>query len=187
MNCPTRPIPNTPHLDREQRARVQSKPAETKTGYVDGAWWPHSTDLAAELPHLITAIAGRLDSIHRVVYQPGEWTHTPQQLTDAGRTVRLDGNRHGTAHTIEILGARDRRQIFLIIPPHTDPHRAGAVMAAACRVDDESTVDQLLAQLPGRTGRAAALRQWRSSGTSRRIDTPANAHRLHGGAPSPTP
>lgn len=179
MNCPTRPIPNPAHLYREHCARVQLKTAETKTGYVDGAWWPHSTDLAAELPHLITAIAGRLDSIHRVVYQPGEWTPTPQQLAHAGRSVRLDGNRHGTAHTIEILGASDRRQILLIIPPRTDPHRAGAVMAMACRVDDESTIDQLLAQLPGRTGRAAALRQWRSSGTIRRVDTSGNTHQLH--------
>lgn len=178
MNCPTRPIPNPAHLYREHCARVQLKTAETKTGYVDGAWWPRSTDLAAELPHLITAIVGRLDSIHRVVYQPGEWTPTPQQLAHAGRTVRLDGNRHGTAHTIEILGASDRRQILLIIPPRTDPHRADAVMAMACRVDDESTIDQLLAQLPGRTGRAAALRQWRSSGTIRRVDTSGRAHQL---------
>jgi hypothetical protein len=186
VNRPTRYIPTTAHLDREHRARVLFKTTETKTGYVDGAWWPHSTDLAAELPHLITAIAGRIDSIHRMVYQPGEWTPTPQQLTYAGYTVRLDGNRHGTAHTIEILGARDRRQILLIIPPHTNPHRAGAVMAMACRGDDESTIDQLLAQLAGRTGRAAALRQWRSSGTTRRLDTSGNAHQLHGGASSPT-
>ncbi|MFF0453499.1 DUF5994 family protein [Nocardia africana] len=153
--------PERPHV--EPAARVQFKDHATKTGYVDGAWWPRSPDLAIELPGLLAAVSPVLGSIHRVVYNTAEWS----PVADCG-AVRLDGSRHGTAHTVEVLGARDRRRILLIIPPRTDTHRACAVMALACRANDESTVDELLAQLPGRTGRAAALRRWRRASATNR-------------------
>lgn len=36
--------------------RLQLKPEGPTTGFVDGAWWPRSRDLAAELPSLATAL-----------------------------------------------------------------------------------------------------------------------------------
>ncbi|WP_062995741.1 DUF5994 family protein [Nocardia mikamii] len=171
MIRPNHHVHNPARPDVEPAARVQFKDYETKTGYVDGAWWPRSPDLATELPGLLAVVSPALGSIHRVVYNAAEWNPV------AGRgAVRLDGTRHGTPHTVEVLGARDRRRVLLIIPPRTDPHRACAVMALACRANDESTVDELLAQLPGRTGRAAALRRWRNGATGRE---PAVAGRIH--------
>ncbi|MEV6101868.1 DUF5994 family protein [Nocardia sp. NPDC051981] len=164
MIRPNHHIPGSQRGDHNHPARARLKASETKTGYVDGAWWPYGTDLAIELQQLFTAVSARLGSVHRVVYSSGDWTPIPPQHTGHTRAVRLDGDRHITAHTIEVFGVENRRQILLIIPPHTNPHRADAVMAVAGRTDDESTVDQLLAQLHGRDGRAARMRQWRRTG-----------------------
>jgi hypothetical protein len=49
------------------KLRRRRKPKAPTTGYVDGAWWPRSRDLAAELPVLIAVLAARLGSIVRVV------------------------------------------------------------------------------------------------------------------------
>jgi hypothetical protein len=40
------------------------------------------------------------------------------------------------AHTVEVLGTLDRRQILLVIPPCTGAHRARAVMALSSRAND---------------------------------------------------
>ncbi|WP_157121857.1 DUF5994 family protein [Nocardia violaceofusca] len=171
MNRPNHLVHGPARPVVEPGARVQFKDYETKTGYVDGAWWPRSPDLATELPGLLAAVSPTLGTIHRVVYNTAEWNPV------AGcEGVRLDGTRHGAAHTVEVLGARDRRRVLLIIPPRTDTHRACAVMALACRANDESTVDELLARLPGRTGRAAALRRWRNGATGRESTVAGRIH-----------
>ncbi|MFS8102185.1 DUF5994 family protein [Lentzea alba] len=41
--------------------------------FVDGAWWPRSSDLAAELPPLIAALAGRLGRATRVTFNLTAW------------------------------------------------------------------------------------------------------------------
>src|SRR5439155_16889727 len=46
--------------------RFQLRPEAPTTGHVDGAWWPRSRDLAAELPALLAALAARLGRVHRV-------------------------------------------------------------------------------------------------------------------------
>ena len=37
----------------EHTPRLRLKPKAPLSGYVDGAWWPRSDDLAAELPDLL--------------------------------------------------------------------------------------------------------------------------------------
>ncbi|WP_410639151.1 DUF5994 family protein [Amycolatopsis sp. lyj-346] len=40
--------------------RLRLKPKAPTTGYVDGAWWPTSRDLTAELPPILAVLAVRL-------------------------------------------------------------------------------------------------------------------------------
>src|SRR5690242_8738126 len=47
-------------------ARVFLEPTLTRDGTLDGAWWPHSTDLQRELPALIRILQDRLGPILRV-------------------------------------------------------------------------------------------------------------------------
>ncbi|WP_067577377.1 DUF5994 family protein [Nocardia terpenica] len=154
----------------ERTPRILLKVDSAKTGYVDGAWWPYSDDLPAELPAVLSPLAAQLGTVHRVTYRLREWASAPDEFVFAGHVVRLDGYRHGTAHTVEVSGPRDRRLVLLVVPPGTTAHRAFSVMTTASGKHNESTVDELLMSGPrDRIGRAAALRQWQ-----RRLET----HRL---------
>jgi len=137
------------------------KADSAKTGYVDGAWWPYGDDLAAELPAVLTPLAARLGAIHRVTYRMDEWASAPEELVLAGQIVLLDGYHHGTVHTVEVSGPRNRRLVLLVVAPGTAAHRAFSVMTSASGKNNESIVDELLT-IGSRehTGRAAALRRW---------------------------
>ncbi|WP_206055230.1 DUF5994 family protein [Nocardia sp. CS682] len=152
-----------------QRAlRLRLKPKAPKTGYVDGAWWPHSEDLAAELPALLAAVADRIGPIHHVAYPLDEWARTTGELVIAGRTVRVEGFRQGTLHTVELLGVKNRRVVLLVVPPAAVELDAAATMVSASAVDDESAVDELLTigtrERGDRAEGAAAVQRWDSEG-----------------------
>lgn len=153
----------------ERTSRVQLKPEASKTGYVDGAWWPYTDELARELPDLLDVVMERLGAIHRVAYRLDEWAKTSSELDIAGRTLRLDGRRHGTVHTIEVVGERDRRLVLLVIPPSTDAQYAFEAMASAAAANNESAVDDLMMinvrERSDRTKRAAAAQGWVSGGS----------------------
>ena len=57
--------------------RLKLKPKAPHSGHVDGAWWPHSTDLTAELPDLLSVLSVRLGPIGRAIYNVSEWATPP--------------------------------------------------------------------------------------------------------------
>ncbi|WP_405166238.1 DUF5994 family protein [Nocardia sp. NBC_01499] len=152
----------------ERTLRLRLKPTAPKTGYVDGAWWPHSDELAAELPALLAAVAGRVGTIHHVAYPLGEWARTPDELVVAGQTVRVEGIRQGTGHTVELLGVKNRRVVLLVVPPGTVERDAMATMTSASAVDNESAVDELLTAGTRQRGDhaegVAAVQRWVTEG-----------------------
>ncbi|GAB2694938.1 DUF5994 family protein [Nocardia thraciensis] len=152
-----------PPGDRSLRLRLKTDTA--KTGYVDGGWRPRSDNLTTELPALLAVLATRLAPIHRVAYHTGEWATAPTELVIAGRTVRLDGHPHGTAHTIEVSGARNHRLVLLVVPAYTDAGHAFATMMSAAATGSTSTVDELLSigtqERADRTKRTAAVQRWK--------------------------
>ncbi|MEU7137989.1 DUF5994 family protein [Nocardia sp. NPDC046473] len=148
--------------------RLQLKPKAPKTGYVDGAWWPHSDELAAELPALLTAVAGRIGPIHHVAYPLGEWARTSGELVVGGQTVQVEGIRQGTVHTVELLGLKNRRVVLLVVPPDTVEGDAAATMTSASAADNESAVDELLTigtrERGDRADGLTAVQRWVSEG-----------------------
>jgi hypothetical protein len=144
--------------------RLRLKPKAPHTGYVDGAWWPHSGDLTTELPELLALLSVRLGPIDRVLYKLNDWAKAPTELAAGGRAVRLDGYPLQPQNTVEVLGLNASRIVLLVVPPHTDPDRAHATMMAAAAPDDESTVDGLLMlslrDRQSRTQRTAAQERW---------------------------
>src|SRR5947209_7688592 len=81
------------HAPPENTPRLRLKPKAPQSGYVDGAWWPHSADLTAELPDLLSVLSVRLGRIGRVTYNVNEWAKPPTKFVTGGRTVRLDAYR----------------------------------------------------------------------------------------------
>lgn len=133
------------HLASPNRTpRLRLKPKAPQTGYVDGAWWPMSDDLAAELPDLLAVLSVRLGPIDRVIYHLGEWATAVRKFATGGRTVRLDGFGYQPVNTVEVLGLNRNRIVLLVVPPHTDPDDAHATMMAAAGPSNAATVDGLL-------------------------------------------
>jgi hypothetical protein len=124
--------------------RLRLKPKAPVTGYVDGAWWPHSDDLTKELPDLLAVLSVRLGAIDRVLYNLNEWATPPAKLATGGRKVRLDGYRLQPINTLEVLGVNRNKILLLVIPPHTNPGQAHTTMMAAAAPDNDSTVEDLL-------------------------------------------
>ncbi len=87
----------------------------------DGAWFPRSRDLAAELPELIAELDRRGVRIERFTYALDAWAPVERKIVVAGRTVRTGGFRsmdHGVVCLIWDGGAR--RADLLVVPPETD-------------------------------------------------------------------
>jgi hypothetical protein len=128
----------------ENTPRLRLKPKAPTTGRVDGAWWPHSDDLAKELPDLLAVLSVRLGAVDRVMYNLSEWPKAPKRLLTGGRKVRLDGYRLQPANTLGVLGIGRERILLLVVPPHTDPDHAHETMMTAAAPDNKSSVDDLL-------------------------------------------
>ena len=124
--------------------RLRLRPKAPTTGCVDGAWWPRSRDLAAELPALLAVLAVRLGEIPRVSYNLTEWETAPRQVAAAGVRVRLSGFWSRQPHTVDVIAA-DRRQLtLLLVPPDTEPAAAHHTMMSASERENADTVLVLL-------------------------------------------
>jgi hypothetical protein len=132
------------HTPPEHTPRLRLKAKAPLSGYVDGAWWPRSDDLAAELPDLLSVLSVRLGQIGRVIYNMNEWRKPPAKFATGGRTVRLDGYRRQPVNTVEVLGLNRNKIVLLAVSPHADPDQAHAIMMAAAGLNDASTVESLL-------------------------------------------
>lgn len=152
----------------QRTPRLRLKPKAPKTGYVDGAWWPRSDTLTAELPDLLAVLSVRLGTIERVTYHLREWATAPATLDTDGRTVRLEGHRRQPVNTIEVFGAGRTRIVLLVVPSHTDPDQAHETMMTAAAPRDDSSVDTLLVisdrDRQTHTQRTAAEDRWASDG-----------------------
>ncbi|MEU8632816.1 DUF5994 family protein [Amycolatopsis sp. NPDC048633] len=124
---------------------MKLKPAAPATGHVDGAWWPHARDLAAELPALLAELGTRLGRIDRVTYQLGEWQAPDRRLTVGEHVVRLEGFRSQRADSVTVV-AWDRSLLtLLVVPPETDPDTAQQALTKAAAEGNTEDSAQLLA------------------------------------------
>lgn len=125
------------------RPRLRLKPKAPTTGYVDGAWWPRSDHLAVELPDLLAVLSVRLGPIEQVIFNLGDWAHSPTEFTMDGQPVRLGGSTGQPVDTIQIIGG-DHKLVLLVVPPGTDNELAHDAMMSAAAPDNASTIEDLL-------------------------------------------
>ncbi|MFD9406077.1 DUF5994 family protein [Streptomyces sp. NPDC059989] len=144
-------------------------------GQLDGAWWPYSRDLEAELPALAAALDEPWGRITRVSVNPGRWPVIPHTVPVDGRTVHVDGR---TVHVgwfteqdpdkLILLSYTVGRWDLLVIPPETEPAAAARLMAAATVPGSVLTAGVLMANeaVIGRGVRDARRREatWEDEG-----------------------
>jgi hypothetical protein len=132
----------------EHALRLRLKPKGPTTGYVDGAWWPRSADLGAELPALFAVLAVRLGRIERVTFHLGDFSSPPRRIVFDGAVVRLEGFRSQRAGTLTVIGASDLHRVTLLtVPVDAGAEVAHDVQMTAAHRDNTDTVEALLDRL----------------------------------------
>lgn len=102
-------------------------------GEVDGAWWPRTVNLIAELHDLISAVTPRTGPIARVGF---DWNTVSlaQRRIDHDDGVELRGPGIGQSPAVMRLIGTDGRGLALLVIAHDTPiHRADERMRQAVR------------------------------------------------------
>lgn len=137
-NPPVHAAPRTP-------LRLRLKPEAPVTGFVDGAWWPRTHDLAAELVALAEVLAIRLGRIERVAYALSTWDTPPRRLVIDGFPVRIEGFTHQDKNIIHVTGTAHGRLSLLVIPPETTGTAARDALTTAAHRGNTDRPAEILA------------------------------------------
>ncbi|MFF4040651.1 DUF5994 family protein [Streptomyces sp. NPDC001816] len=112
--------------------RLVLAPADTAPALIDGAWWPRSRDLAAELPALIEVLDPLWGRITRVTVNPAFWPVIPRKVPVHGHVVHVGWfEAEQDPHKLLLLSYTVGRWDLLVIPPETEPATAARLMATA--------------------------------------------------------
>jgi len=78
----------SPSLFVNRRLRLRLSPSIGQ-GVLDGAWWPFSRDLSAEVLDIVDHFPASFDRIRRVVYSTPDWD-APEDRDPAGLLAHWD-------------------------------------------------------------------------------------------------
>ncbi|WP_199846341.1 DUF5994 family protein [Streptomyces sp. CB01201] len=110
--------------------RLRLTPEGSGPHRIDGAWWPRSDDLTAELPGLIAALPHSWPQIAHVTVNPAMWSSFPGRILVANQVIQLHRatSRHAR-NTLCLLAPGRGRWDLLVVPPHTDSAEARRLLA----------------------------------------------------------
>ncbi|KUM80095.1 hypothetical protein J7F01_19830 [Streptomyces sp. ISL-22] len=128
---------------RPGTALLRMETTHDRRGVLDGAWWPRSRDIAAELPGLIGALTEHLGPVSRVGLDSAAWDGLPTRLVVDGRVVHIDASSVGDDTVLVTRGDQDLFSL-LVVPPDTPPAAARAAMAQAVRADNVKGARRIL-------------------------------------------
>ncbi|MFC6063994.1 DUF5994 family protein [Streptomyces ochraceiscleroticus] len=144
----TATVSRTPTLEDRRSApplRLSLTPTGFAPGLLDGAWWPRSRDLAAELPSLMAVLDPLWGRITRVTVNPTHWPVIPRKVPVNGRVVKVGWFlAEQDPHKLLLFSYHVGRWDLLVIPPRADPVSAAWLMAAASAPLRTSTAIQLM-------------------------------------------
>ncbi|MFJ1808607.1 MULTISPECIES: DUF5994 family protein [unclassified Streptomyces] len=151
--------------------RLSLAPAGPAPALLDGAWWPRSRDLVAELPLLTAVLEPLWGRITRIAVNSTHWPAVPRRVPVAGHVVNVGWfPSEQDPHELLLLSYRLGRWNLLVVPPRTDPASAAWLMSAASDPLGTSTASRLMEE-------AARLRT--TSWTGRAVEAVRNAERGH--------
>jgi hypothetical protein len=130
-------------------ARLRLDPHPSRTTILDGAWWPRSSDVLAELPPLAAALAGLRGEITHILLNPAEWDLPhPRRAAEGRRAVRLGWYTAQPAGLVTVMSdfGRDRFDL-LVVPPGASADSADTALTAAADADDKRRTPELLADI----------------------------------------
>jgi hypothetical protein len=99
---------------------------------IDGAWWPRTRDLLAELPQLLAGLPRAWGQIVSVMVNGTAWTGAPGRMLVCNQVVRLRTSAAAHPPNTVVLMTPDRgRWDLLVVPPESTGKAAESLMAAA--------------------------------------------------------
>ncbi|MEV8524794.1 DUF5994 family protein [Streptomyces sp. NPDC052000] len=99
---------------------------------IDGAWWPRSDDLTAELPLLIRALPHSWPQIAHATVNAAMWSAFPGRILVANHVIQLHrATSRRAPDTICLLAPGRGRWDLLVIQPHTDRAEAMRLLSTA--------------------------------------------------------
>ncbi|WP_371522084.1 DUF5994 family protein [Kitasatospora sp. NBC_01300] len=116
---------------------------QSREGALDGAWWPRSRNIGAELPGLVVALTEHLGPVASVGLDADAWDEVPARIVVDGRSVRIDRYPVGDDTVIVTRGDRDHFSL-LVVPPQAGREAALASMARAVRAGGTDSARQIL-------------------------------------------
>ncbi|WP_190816159.1 DUF5994 family protein [Saccharopolyspora pogona] len=138
-------------------ARFTLKPATGSRGFVDGAWWPRSTNPTTEFTALLTALTTTSGPMNRFAYNLTAWNPAPRKLRVEGHQVRLEGFHALDEHTVSMTSPTGHRMVLLVIPADTTELHGNEMLAKASEPDSVASPNDLLTDAPESASAAAAL------------------------------
>ncbi|MFF4189244.1 DUF5994 family protein [Streptomyces sp. NPDC001691] len=118
------PLPSHPLL------RLRLAPHGGMPRAIDGAWWPRSYDLLAELPRLLAGLPRAWGQITSVTVNGATWSAVPGRMLVSNQVVRLHRTLTASAaHTIVLLAPGQGRWDLTVVPPNTTEEAAEPLMA----------------------------------------------------------
>ena len=125
--------------------RLSLAPVGPAPALLDGAWWPRSRDLGAELLALTAVLDPLWGRITRVTVNPVHWPVVPRKVPVAGHVVKVGWFLHEQdPHELLLLSYRTGRWNLLVVPPQTSAASAAWLMAAASDPLGTSTPSRLM-------------------------------------------
>ncbi|MFG1805684.1 DUF5994 family protein [Streptomyces sp. NPDC049040] len=125
--------------------RLSLSPTGSSPARIDGAWWPRTRDLTAELPSLTDVLDIRWDRITRITVNPDRWPVIPHKVQVNGHVVKVGWFKaEQDPHQLMLLSYRSGRWDLLVVPPETRADTAAWLMAAAADPLRNSTGSQLM-------------------------------------------
>jgi hypothetical protein len=143
-------VPRRTSLPGEATAtRLSLKRLAPISGYVDGAWWPRSRDLAVEAPLVALAVATRVGPVRQIAFALEAWDPAPRSaeidVVGGGHAVMLVGFASQDPHVVLVTGVSDRTLGLLVVPPEASPRAGHAALARASRPGNAESPATLLA------------------------------------------
>ncbi|MTE20129.1 hypothetical protein F0L17_13595 [Streptomyces sp. TRM43335] len=127
--------------------RLSLVPVGSASGPLDGAWWPRSRDLGAELPALTDVLDPLWGRITRATVNPTHWPVVPRKVPVAGHVVKVGWFlAEQDPHGLLLLSYHADYWNLLVVPPQTTPVSAAWLMAAASDPLGTSTASRLMEQ-----------------------------------------
>ncbi|WP_051807462.1 DUF5994 family protein [Actinoplanes subtropicus] len=126
--------------------RMKLNGGPSRKAAFDGAWWPRTTDAAAELPPLLEVLRGVRGEITHVLLGAADWDLPhPRRLAAGPTMVRLGWFTSQPASLLTLVTefGEDRFDL-LVVPPDATSAAAEMAMSAAADADDRNRPAELL-------------------------------------------